>query len=139
MIVSKSILISLAMLISSMAGYAQNNNTCPDNAAHPKNDSEERLADYLNSDSFESVQHLLNLPDLKNEPIELLTDSNNSCYELNSFRSQNFVNIDPNEDYTYYKVSNYYFMVKWYSVNTTKNRNIHIFDEQYNFMFEELF
>ncbi|MFU8812308.1 MAG: hypothetical protein ACNA78_05025 [Balneolaceae bacterium] len=133
------ILLFLVLLICPMSNYAQSSDGCPNNAAHPKNDSEELLADYLNSNSFESAQAIFNLPDLQNAPIELLTGSSDPCFELNTFRSQHDITSSPRKDYTYYKVSNYYFSVKWYLVNTTAYRNILIFDDQYNLIHSPVF
>lgn len=139
MIIYKIIPVALVLLICSMSGFAQSTYNCPDNATHPQNDSEDRLAGFLNSDGFESVQTILNLPDLQNSTIELLAGSSYSCHEMNDFKSLYITNIDPKKDYTYYKVSNYYLIVSWYSVNTTKNINIIFLDDQYNLVHVEIF
>jgi hypothetical protein len=123
-------IIFLKLLIAS-SGYAQSNNACPDNASQAQNDSKESLEFFLNSDDYESTRSTINLTNVEDKPIELLSGSNVSCSELNTYESQHVSN-KPNTHYTYYKVSNYYFMVSWFSVNTTRNINILIFDEQYN-------
>ena len=121
----------LFLLMLSPVSMAQNPYSCPDNASHPMNDSFKYMEYLAKSDQYESYRAAYNINHLKNYPIELLSGSSYSCYRLNNFRSQE-MNSFPDTDYTYYKVLNYYFMVIWHTVNTTKYVNIYVFDSNYN-------
>lgn len=125
------ILLFSVLLICPMSNYAQSSDDCPDNTDHPKNDSEETLEFFLTSDDLEADRIDKNLNSLDPNTLELLTSSSNSCFNLNNFKSQYLVS-SPNVGYTYYKVSNYYFIVSWHSINNTGYKNIYVFDSQYN-------
>lgn len=137
MIILNIIILNLSLyllLTITIGAYSQN---CPNNAAHPKNNSEEVLTAYISSNSFDTVRSIFNLPSFQNAHIELLTGSSYSCDELNS-RSLDFVNIHPNERYTYYKVSDYYFIVKLFVIDKTSPTNIIIYNNQYNLIHSAL-
>lgn len=131
MIIHKFIAIVSIVFICSMSGYAQSSYSCPDNATHPKNDSQESLEYFLTSNDKESHRIIINLNNLQNSPIETLSGSSYSCHKLNDYKSE-YITGGPDKNYTYYKVSNYYFIVSWYSVNSTGYRGILIFDDDYN-------
>ena len=119
------------LLMLAPSSIAQSPYSCPDNASHSMNDSDEFMELLIKSDDYESGRIEQNISHLKNQPIELLSGSSYSCYRLNNFRSQE-MNSFPDTDYTYYKVLNYYFIVIWHTVNTTKYTNIYVFDSNYN-------
>lgn len=121
----------LLLFVISTNGYTQNNYNCPDNASNPENESYAKLERFLTSDDHETHRTIINLKNLQNSPIDTLTSSSYSCYKLNNYISQH-TSLDTNEYYTFYKVNNYYFIVTWFSVNTTKPRGILIFDNNYD-------
>lgn len=104
--------------------------SCSGNTSNEWNDSEEALQFFLTSDDYETYRAESNLTELKDSTIELLSGSSYGCSWLNSFRSEHFKD-SPNARYTYYKVSNHYFIVQWYTVNTTRYRTILVFDSEY--------
>ncbi|MEO9886919.1 MAG: hypothetical protein ABJR05_09745 [Balneola sp.] len=127
----KKILALLIIIFScSIGASAQSNYSCPDNASNSKNDSYNSLETVLTSDDYESLRTTFGLTSLENSTIELLTGSSYNCYKLNDYKSANITN-EPNVEYTYYKVSNNYFIVTWFTVNSTKYKNILVFDSQH--------
>ncbi|RNC83009.1 MAG: hypothetical protein ED557_09815 [Balneola sp.] len=123
-----SVLLFLAVPIFA---YAQSPYSCPSNSSNALNDSSEKMNLLIKSDDYSDQRNTQNIGHLKYYSIQTLQGSSYSCYKLNGFKSQN-INLTPNTDYTYYQVNNYYFIVSWYTVKSTKYRNIFVLDSQYN-------
>lgn len=126
------LLLFLFSLISTnaLAQETVEDKSCSGNTSNEWNDSEEALELILTSDEFEKYRVEANLTELKGSTIELLPANNYSCSWLNSFVSEHSKGM-PNSHNTYYKVSNHYFIVQWYTVNTTRYRTIMVFDNEY--------
>lgn len=123
------VLFTAILLLSEV--QAQKISNCPSNSANPENNSLARLDSFLTADGYESHRVKKGLDNLQYSNIELLTGSSYSCYKLNYFKSTTMTSISSTA-YTYYKVSNYYFIVTWSTVKSTKPTNILVFDDQYN-------
>lgn len=119
------------VLIVTMNVYSQSQYTCPNNSTDAKNDSDESLELFLSDDGFEAARIEQNLNSLQHMTTQLLTGSSYYCYKINAFKSQYMASTDPVLSYTYYKVSNYYFMVSWHTSNTTRYKNVFVFDSQF--------
>lgn len=108
-------------------------NVCPDSLDSQYNQSSELIRVLLTSNSPIREQERLEsgISHLDFNNLELLTSPSNdyACTQLNSFKD-NWLDNATGMEYTYYKIEDYYFLVRWYNGNSTGFQPVFVFNSQ---------